>query len=1675
MYGRGRYLDALELAEPLGPLTDWPGTRGRLLAGRMANNLGAPRLGRALHLLLFREDSTDWDVRFFYVWARFARRGPLVAWQKMEAFGEPTADARDVTRADWLALKAHTLAMLRDFESADALIERAIDTAPDRPWVWVENAGVLEMEDRYEEAIESAQRALELRPFYRPAVQATAHALVQLNRDEDALELLTEASEKLQCGDVFAQLAALQTELRMYDDARLNLDQLEKYYPLSHYDRHRDKWLAARRADAAYFCGDVDEAVRLAKESDSPFHKHMIENLEKSDSGDQRVELPVPFVRQHHNTCGPATLSSITQYWQQPVDHLEVVEKICYDGTPAYSERSWAEENGFVAREFALTWESGKAVLDLGLPFTLTTVDPGNAHLQAVHGYDERRGSMLVRDPGERHTSEFLAEKMIEHYQPCGPRAMVMVPKQWLEGDVQSNRQPLTDSRLGRQGQDVDRAEFAAKFNAIELPDAEFYDLYYQVEMALQRHDRDGARDVNNQMRALDAGHRLTIHARRAIAAYDADQPTMLACAEQLLNLYPKDVNVRMMRLSLLGDLGRRDERRERLEEICAQTDADPYFWHQMALELSSDARQYERATQLVRRSMRYRPLDDRGMSLLADVMWDRPEQRADALVLYRFAACLGERDENHARSYLLASRHLHRTEEAVKFLEDRFRRFGKQKSWAAQTLVWALEVLDRNSDALAVVDEALTKRPDDGELLLYAADFHSRYGGHDRARELLNKAKDNSHATAWMRSAAGIENNEGNLQPALEYWQNILAAEPLAPDANHMVAELTGDLQGREAAIAHLQAAIERFPHSYALHSMMMQWHAGTEAAEAEKAARAMLAAFPVDAYARRELAIALVRGRKWEEAQAETTLAYEMEPTHPLASFLQGKIHDAAGRTDQAKESLREAIRASIDYDAAVAALIGMCDTQAEREAELSFIYDQLVNQVTFGDGLLAYREYAGSTWRPEKIVSQLREARAQRPDLWQARSALVMQLLDMEQTDEALEIAQEASEQFPLLPRVWLDLSQVYQARCEAAGEIDALQKALQISPFYSEASRFLAEALQREGRLDEARAVIEKAIAGTPREVPNYGTLGDVLWAQGHHDEAIEQVTHAVTVEPGYEYGWFQLRNWTAHLERPDEVFNLLHDLTERRPQEPRSWRLLADALIETGQFEEAIGALDHALEINRRDVDSHSSKAYVLVELGRFDEALAACRPEIFGDDPPIELRGRAAEIIARRGDFDEAIAAMRKVLADDPNYIWAWRQLTSWFFELQRLDEYFQAADEFVRAAPRYALAWGYRADANRARELRDDALRDYNKAFELDRSYTYAALSLIDMHLENSDPAEAEAVLTAATDIPPDLTQGNQVRIDVARRKLDAAVENLDRLCQMPISDEDSLRMAIADMWDANYAEEAYDVLSKWSLDEKASPLVALVWVHAGTLLDRTGEVGRTIDRAAANTPQWHSAAQRYLQALGSVKAKGKVVKFLRKHAALIDADDATWAEAGDALYQCEDRQAAIDMLFAWPNREARPYMLFSLVLALWEVGRVEDAIKTGDAAMRMEPDHTTPLHALFLAMGYSVTDKKRAARRKLEQISREELAEPFHKLYDATAMLLQLLLTPKGESSYGKDKRMLAGSSAGIKVASAEEQVDANLLHLSRAALADHYGKSMAARWHRWQLKKA
>ncbi|HEY1284234.1 MAG TPA: tetratricopeptide repeat protein [Steroidobacteraceae bacterium] len=954
-YERGLTLDALKLAETLGPLRNWRGAWPCALASRIATNAGAPRLGMRLGVRAYQSDRGHNEALSQYGLQIMSTRGPLALWNMLRDF-RPDCGAASASwelTAEILGLKGRAAADLRDFATAERLLRDAESYNPGRAWVRLQRAYLLERLDRVEEGLEVARAACALHPhpYYRPGVQTCAHLLQLLDRDDDAIALLQQACATLQNAPVAAQLYALLSENRRWAEAEAALERFAHLAPL--VEPAGLKWLASERARVAYQRGRRAEAAAFLAGIEDSFYQRFAEKLAEPPPPDERLQLDVTFVRQHFKTCAPATLAAIGQFWKMPADHLKVAEAICYDGTPSWQQRDWAERNGWHVREFRATSESTLALLARRIPFAITVVGATSAHMMAVTGFDRTRGALLLRDPSQPYVIEWKIDDFFERFQAFGPHAMVFVPA--------AERDRIAD---------------------LDLPDAALYDEYHRMLLALSKHDRaQAARQLINLAR-LGKDTALVWEARFDLANYDANTVEQARCLDRVLERFPNTTSRLLQRLECMGEAPR-EERLRFLERACSVSKADPALFVALARELLGDARRAEECGRWLARARRARPMDSEVIRVQGHLHW-QAGRFDEAVEHLRFASCLEGFREHLYRAWFVACRQTRRTQDALDHLEDRYQRFGQKSEQPAVTLAWALIEVDQPQRARKTLQEAIQLRPSDGTLLVRAATLIAGLGEPADATKLLSAAKGVTRENDWLRSRIEVAEKTLDFEAALATGRELLKLEPNALDAHAAIARALARREGMPAARKAIDQACAASPHHCGLRRMRVEWSRRSEPEEMVTAARELLRLEPADAWAHRELAVALSRLNRNDEALREAEEAARIEPSSSYSASTLGLVYRRLGKVSESRRQHRAAITASVDNNYSIGELLELARNDVERRADITFVEQELLRQAVMGDGLLAYLEIARPVLDAEPLLALLRRAHAERPDL-------------------------------------------------------------------------------------------------------------------------------------------------------------------------------------------------------------------------------------------------------------------------------------------------------------------------------------------------------------------------------------------------------------------------------------------------------------------------------------------------------------------------------------------------------------------------------------------------------------------------------------------------------------------------------------------------------------------
>ena len=363
-------------------------------------------------------------------------------------------------------------------------------------------------------------------------------------------------------------------------------------------------------------------------------------------------------------------------------------------------------------------------------------------------------------------------------------------------------------------------------------------------------------------------------------------------------------------------------------------------------------------------------------------------------------------------------------------------------------------------------------------------------------------------------------------------------------------------------AALEHIAAMCERFPHHFGLAQLHFEWLGHKGLAGREFILKKMIEIHPANPWTRVEYAYDLAELNRLDEAHAQLDEAEPLEPDGPNVRFARGFLYKKQQRIEDAQLAFREAIRKNVDYDPAIRELITISENLQDRRDSVAFIVSELLRQPTTGEGII-FLTNAIVEWLPVREVQTIQkrifDARA---DLFQAWMVVGWQYENIGTEEEMLAHAQKSIQRFPARSELWLNVAQAHRYSGNQAAELQALERAVELSPQFFDAVRMLAEAHERGGDMDACKKVWEKAIQRAPLAASWRDELAAFYWRRNERDTAIAEARKALAIDPWYERAWTDFWGWSVALGRFDDVIALAKEWTQKRPGQSHMWARLA---------------------------------------------------------------------------------------------------------------------------------------------------------------------------------------------------------------------------------------------------------------------------------------------------------------------------------------------------------------------------------------------------------------------------------------------------------------------------------------------------------------------------------
>jgi tetratricopeptide (TPR) repeat protein len=1288
LYDQNRYLEAFrQSADFWKPATiiEQLSTDQLILGSRLAHRLGGSRLSRALLRAAARKDPSNTRVRYFACHLRTRGWHLLDELRALEQ--QPDLGGEDIeARASWFAVHACRWAALRDFDHAHRYIESAHRLKPEDGWVLSCESTVFGREDRWEEALESAEIAWRLSRGAPYAAWSLSASLLALRKADEAATRLERAAEQTQsweiaslaCWHLCALTETLPEEERcsLLSRARHLAGRLPGLAPLA--DRETRRLIAHKQLDIAQLADDHAAMAVWSKEVHSPFYDQVLANLRSNPSG-MRTRLPLRHAVQKHDACLPTSLASALAAMGTSISPDSMTAEITFGGTHEWAAAEWLTKRGLAVRFFIVTPETAKQLIKGGIAFTMSSLDDDSAHAVAVVGLDEAAGTLLVHDPRMFRTALYLVDAIGRGEAPLGPTGMAAVPR---------DKAMLLDDILPKDAGVADAAQ--AYYRAVALGGAA------------------SARPVVEEMSKQFPGHTQTrlLEARDALSAGRTAEA--LAGFAALLQAYPESARVRIRVLDACRSLANTALLRQTLKSIVdtgvipgmqsEQTWVYPpaRYVCEYAEILRHSASAREKARSLLKSVLRRQIYSAEAWHALADLLQDEGDTDG-ALLAYRLASCLADINDHYARAYVGALVDAGRETEGLQWLARRTQKYRNVRSAFGTWITWirALEGLGHPEEALAACEQALTQSANPPEFLGFAIPLLARMGHWQQAEDLLAGLGSAGNRAVFEEAAVHFYRMRGDPQAALLHAEAWMVADPRSEGARHVVLEVTTSLKGAEAALVLASRWKEENPGHEGFEDIYCQQLVAANAPDWRKQ-RILLRRVrrnPEDASAWRELTFDTIQEYEQANEKKRAKLApkiigflAECDRTGPdtvPTLRAHARWYEARGLRQEAVQVLLESIRRDPEGFYSYQR-VWECSSTFDAESRRQVWHSIEPLLLTWGGPLTSAREMMGlladrfGIAEAEEAISRWKEKRHEDPEVLEAYADLLLEHgHGRSDTERALKTLKDVVEHFPYHLGIRFSLANAHRSLGEDEQAEQVLHEILRRHPGNTAAQIQLAWIAHRSGNAEAAKETLDSLETRNPLDTSVWDARACMLM-QTSAAGAVVVIEDGLRALPR-DVGW---RNRAISLlidcGAYEKAIEAAREGTRIFPRGAFLWLLLGRtlnrlrSLASPGEIELCFR---QSIRFNFTLFAAADELSTLLAEQRHFDEAEQGLRliEPLLADPSPA--RGRLAWLKRERGQKREALQDLATVVQSAPWYRWGWGVLIEWLLEDQAWEQ----------------------------------------------------------------------------------------------------------------------------------------------------------------------------------------------------------------------------------------------------------------------------------------------------------------------------------------------------------------------------------------------------------------
>jgi len=294
--------------------------------------------------------------------------------------------------------------------------------------------------------------------------------------------------------------------------------------------------------------------------------------------------------------------------------------------------------------------------------------------------------------------------------------------------------------------------------------------------------------------------------------------------------------------------------------------------------------------------------------------------------------------------------------------------------------------------------------------------------------------------------------------------------------------------------------------------------------------------------------LVINHLRMKEYDKALAAAKKLEKEKPNDAEVKTLKGNVHMARNELPQARQSFEEAIKLQPGYFSPVANLAQIDVAEKKPDAAKARLEAFLQKDPKNDQAITALASLEKSLGQNEEATKLLERAANDKPDDIRTALRLGTHYLQVNEKQKATALAQKLIVSYPSSPEV-LDFSAqtqllngdkaaaldtyrklagllpnsalaqyriatVEMAMKNEAASVESLKKAISLKPDYLEAQAALAAVQSRNGKYDEALAIVRQVQKQLPKQPVGYSLEGDLMMLQQKPAEAVKPYEQAL---------------------------------------------------------------------------------------------------------------------------------------------------------------------------------------------------------------------------------------------------------------------------------------------------------------------------------------------------------------------------------------------------------------------------------------------------------------------------------------------------------------------------------------------------------------------------------